>query len=146
VRARLAEEKSIVEEQRIAESAAVDDTPAQPQQMEVVIPEGSVPGTTIHVQTPAGAIIGVTIPEGYSAGMTMTVALDDTPVQPAAVDDTPTQSAASDDTLAQPAAVDDTPAQPQQMEVVIPEGSDPGTTIHYSCSDTSWCNHWSHHP
>jgi hypothetical protein len=76
-----------------AVKAAAENSSAK--QMQVVIPEGSVPGTTIHVQTPAGAIIGFTIPEGYSAGMTITLALDDTPVQPAAVvqvlavDDTP---------------------------------------------------------
>jgi hypothetical protein len=49
-------------------------TPAPPpQQLNVVLPEGSDPGSTIQVQTPAGTTIAITIPEGYSAGMTMVV-------------------------------------------------------------------------
>ena len=58
---------------------------AEPRAMQVVVPEGVMPGQAFNVQTPTGAMLRTVVPEGVEPGQTIMINTEQTmqPAQPA---------------------------------------------------------------
>jgi len=90
---------------------------AAPGMIEIQVPEGAVPGATLEFQLDDGRTLDVTVPEGARAGDRLQVPTDaaDAPPPPPAV---PRQTGTA-----------------ESIEIQVPEGAVPGSTLEFTLDD-----------
>jgi len=107
------------------------ETAAGPARATVVVPPGTLPGTTLAARTPDGRELDVTLPEGVPAGSTLVLTEDPSTKRWSCSVEPPSAAVAA------PAAATPAPAAagPQKFTITVPESAKPGTPLYHTTPD-----------